>query len=184
MEQLDLFAWPDCGRTMYEAHAVPDAEERTPDFNIRQARYTHAAFGNSGAIGGALFPTRMSNKVVGLYEFIIQPSLSFQRKITEGQGDVRDYANQQYLYNLYLHTETVALMVRDFMQYAERMGPMSALHVFTAATIYESRLLVYFADGQPVEDAKDRDEWLNSIRSYFGPRRKFTLKAEKTLFTK
>lgn len=182
MEQIDLFAWPDCGRTMYEAHTLLEPAVRTPDFAVRQMRYTHAAFGNSGAIGGALFPQKLNKKIVSLHEFIIGPSPAFQREITAGSGDVANMMDPQYLYNLYLHTETVAIRVSEFHNFTEQ-GPLSALHLFTVATIYEMRLIVYFAD-DGIETDRDREDWLQSIRGYFSNRSKFRIKAEKTLFTK
>lgn len=180
MEQIDMFGFEqEQALTRFSEYHNPGI---SADDRVRCWRYAQAAFG-SGPAGSPVRVESLRKDIGRLQEFIIVPNAKFRSAIEAKMGEPRDDFDQKYLTNLYTHTETVAMLVQDLTEYADNLGPLGCMHLFTVATIYETRLLVFWEQNK-LETEHDWKDWIKSLQKYFEKNKKFELASTTELYSK
>lgn len=144
-------------------------------------RHIHAAFGDPAGndLQGTL---KFRKKLVMIHEFVLVTHDKLKASLLKKQGDVSDIYNRdpQYLINLYNHTEKVALFQAEFNEFMTHF--MSAVHLFTVATVYDGRLLVFAENGEPVITAQETLEMLNEIEHFINKSKVYRVHAQNAIY--
>lgn len=144
-------------------------------------RHIHAAFGDPAGndLQGTL---KFRKKLVMIHEFVLVTHDKLKASLLKKQGDVSDIYNRdpQYLINVYNHTEKVALFVRDFEDFMEHF--LNAVHLFTVATVYDGRLLIFAENGAPVITAEETLEMLKEIEHFINKSKVYRVHSQHSIY--
>lgn len=188
MKQIDLF-------DTHGAHEISEYmqldPERLPTEHITQCgRRVHAAFGEPVLTEAYLekYPImkpgklKFRKKLVMIHEFILVTHDKLKASLLKKQGTVSDVNNidPHYLINVYNHTEKVALFMRDFEDFMSHF--MNAVHLFTVATVYDGRLLVFAENGDPLVTAEETLEMLNEIESFISKSKVYRVHSQNAIY--
>ncbi|AWY08571.1 hypothetical protein HOT49_gp316 [Erwinia phage vB_EamM_Alexandra] len=189
MNQIDMFE-------TYGAHEISDYtqleyERLSGEYIAKCDRRVHAAFGDPILTAEFLekYPMlvpgklKFRKKLVMVQEFVLVTHDKLKASLLKKQGNVRQTGNidPQYLINLYNHTEKVALFVSDFREFMEQHF-MNALHLFTVATVYDGRLLVFAEDGAPLVTAEETLAMLTEIEHFINKSKVYRVLASNPIY--
>lgn len=168
MKQIDMFE----KLNPHDVSVYPDLEYDTlsDEYNSKMLRRIQAAFGNATEEEDPGAPVRCKvkarKKLVMIHEFVLVPNAKAQTKLSKNPGKVLDTFDYdpQYLVNLYKYTEDVALFTRDFHDFMEHF--MNAVYLFTVATVYDGRLLVFVEDGKPIISDEETLAMIEEITNF------------------
>ena len=179
MEQIDLFeiAGPhdlvSIIQTDWDGMSV--AEFSSAD------RHIHAAFGDP--VGDNLQGTlKFRKKLVMIHEFVLVTHDKLKSSLLKKQGDVSDIYNRdpQYLINVYNHTEKVALFQAEFHKFMSHF--LNAVPLFTVATVYDGRLLIFAENGAPVITAEETLEMLKEIEHFINKSKVYRIHSQHAIY--
>ncbi|QZE57181.1 hypothetical protein MPK67_gp308 [Erwinia phage pEa_SNUABM_32] len=188
MDQIDLF-------DTAGAHEISEYTQleydRLPAAHITQCdRRVFAAFGDPVLTQEYLekYPSlvpgklKFRKKLVMIQEFVLVTHDKLKESLLKKQGNVRQMGNidPQYLINVYNHTEKVALFMRDFEDFMS--GFMNAVHLFTVATVYDGRLLVFAENGDPLVTAEETLAMLNEIESFINKSKVYRVHSQNAIY--
>lgn len=165
--------------------------ERMPSDDItRSGRRVRAAFGEPVLSADYLekYPgmkpgkLKFRKKLVMIHEFVLVTHDKLKVSLLKKQGDVRRMSNAdpQYLINVYNHTEKVALFMRDFEDFMSHF--MSAIHLFTVATVYDGRLLIFAENGEPLVTTEETLEMLNEIENFINKSKVYRVHSQHAVY--
>lgn len=180
MEQIDLFeiAGPHDLVSIIQTDwdGMSGAEFSSAD------RHIHAAFGNPVEDNHLQGTLKFRKKLVMIHEFVLVTHDKLKASLLKKQGDVSDIYNRdpQYLINVYNHTEKVALFQAEFHEFMSHF--MNAVHLFTVATVYDGRLLVFAESGEPVITAEETLEMLNEIEHFINKSKVYRVHAQNAIY--
>lgn len=180
MDQIDMFGF--CQAQSVTRMAEYHNPHIEPDDRVRNWRYAQAAFG-AGPAGSPRRIETLHKQVGRVHEFVIVPSEFFRAKLVQNMGEPRDADDQTYLTNLYTHTETVGAFVRDFLEYEQDMSLVGCMPLFTAATIYEIRLVMFWHLNK-LETVDDWTAWLKAVDDYIDQEKCFEIHSSTELYSK
>lgn len=125
---------------------------------------------------------KFRKKLVMIQEFVLVTHDKLKASLIKKQGLVHDTNNidPQYLINLYNHNEKLALFLSDFNDFMSDF--MNAVHLFTVATVYDGRLLVYAEDGAPVITAEETLEMLTAIEHFINKSKVYRVLSSNTIY--
>lgn len=189
MKQIDMF----------ETHGAHEITEYTqleydrlaPEYIARSDRRVQAAFGDT--VNPAewfekykhLKPGKLKfrKKLVMIHEFVLVTHDKLKASLLKKQGNISDTNNidPQYLINVYNHTEKVALFMRDFEDFMTHF--MNAIHLFTVATVYDGRLLIFAENGQPVITTEETLEMLNEIERFINKSKVYRVHSQNAIYS-
>lgn len=188
MDQIDMFE-------TYGAHEVTeylglDHERCADSYNTKMDRRVSAAFGSVTRSAEELekFPhltpgtLKFRKKLVMVHEFTLVTSDKAKARMSKNAGVVNDTLdrNPQYLINLYNHTSDVAMFVQDFASYMEQY--MNAVHLFTVATVYDGRLLIFVENGAPLITSEESLEMLGYIERFINKSKVYRVLSGKSIY--
>lgn len=179
MEQIDLFeiAGPhdlvSIIQTDWDRMSV--AEFSSAD------RHIHAAFGDpvEDNLQGTL---KFRKKLVMIHEFVLVTHDKLKASLLKKQGDVSDIYNRdpQYLINVYNHTEKVALFQAEFHKFMSHF--LNAVPLFTVATVYDGRLLIFAENGAPIITAEETLEMLKEIEHFINKSKVYRIHSQHAIY--
>lgn len=188
MEQIDMF-------DTYGAHEISDYvtleyDRLAPSYIAKSERRVQAAFGTQASTAETielhphLTPGKLKfrKKLVLTHEFVLVTHDKLKASLIKKQGTISDVNNidPQYLINVYNHTEKVALFMRDFEDFMEHF--MNAVHLFTVATVYDGRLLIFAENGAPVITAEETLEMLIEIERFINRSKVYRVHSQNVIY--
>lgn len=188
MEQIDMFDTQ--GAHEISEYTELDLERMPSDDITRSGRRVRAAFGEPVLSADYLekYPgmkpgkLKFRKKLVMIHEFVLVTHDKLKVSLLKKQGDVRRMSNAdpQYLINVYNHTEKVALFMRDFEDFMSHF--MSAIHLFTVATVYDGRLLIFAENGEPLVTTEETLEMLNEIENFINKSKVYRVHSQHAVY--
>lgn len=188
MNQIDMFE-------TYGAHEISDYtqleyERLAGEYIAKCDRRVQAAFGDPILTAESLekYPMLMPGKLkfrkklVMIQEFVLVTHDKLKASLLKKQGNVRQTGNidPQYLINVYNHNEKLALFMSDFQDF---MGDfMNAVHLFTIATVYDGRLLVYAENGEPLVTTKETLAMLTEIEHFINRSKVYRVHSQNAIY--
>ncbi|UAW96802.1 hypothetical protein pEaSNUABM22_00315 [Erwinia phage pEa_SNUABM_22] len=188
MEQIDMFE-------TYGPHEISDYtqleyERLTGEYIAKCDRRVQAAFGDPILTAEfrekypMLVPGKLKfrKKLVMVQEFVLVTHDKLKASLLKKQGNVRQTGNidPQYLINVYNHTEKVALFLRDFEDFMEHF--MNAIHLFTVATVYDGRLLVFAENGDPLVSSEETLAMLTEIEHFINRSKVYRVHSQHAIY--
>lgn len=188
MKQIDMFE-------TYGAHEISEYtqleyDRLAPEYVTRSDRRVQAAFGDTvnpvewfekypHLTPGKL---KFRKKLIMIHEFVLVTHDKLKASLLKKQGVVSDTNNidPQYLINLYNHTEKVALFQADFNEFMTHF--MNVVHLFTVATVYDGRLLVFAENGQPIITTEETLEMLNEIERFINKSKVYRVHSQNAIY--
>lgn len=144
-------------------------------------RHIHAAFGDpvEDNLQGTL---KFRKKLVMIHEFVLVTHDKLKASLLKKQGDVSDIYNRdpQYLINVYNHTEKVALFQAEFHKFMSHF--LNAVPLFTVATVYDGRLLIFAENGAPVITAEETLEMLKEIEHFINKSKVYRIHSQHAIY--
>lgn len=182
MKQIDLFEIEGThdlvDRIQTDWDGMSSAEFTSAD------RHIHAAFGDpvesdENPEKGKL---KFRKKLVMIQEFLLVTHDKAKASLIKNQGNISDIYDRdpQYLINVYNHTEKVALFMRDFEDFMTHF--MNAIHLFTVATVYDGRLLIFAENGQPIITTEETLEMLNEIERFINKSKVYRVHSQNAIY--
>lgn len=188
MEQIDMFDTQ--GAHEISEYTELDSDRLHPSTVTRNDRRVIAAFGQPILSDEYLakYPSmrpgklKFRKKLVMVHEFVLVTHDKLKASLLKKQGDVRRMSNAdpQYLINVYNHTEKVALFMRDFEDFMSHF--MNALHLFTVATVYDGRLLVFAENGDPLVTSEETLAMLTEIEHFINKSKVYRVYSQHSVY--
>ncbi|QZE58872.1 hypothetical protein pEaSNUABM28_00315 [Erwinia phage pEa_SNUABM_28] len=188
MEQIDMFDTQ--GAHEISEYAELDQDRLHPSVVTRNDRRVFAAFGDPVLSEEYLtkWPSmrpgklKFRKKLVMVQEFVLVTHDKLKASLLKKQGNVRQTGNidPQYLINVYNHTEKVALFMRDFEDFMEHF--MNAVHLFTVATVYDGRLLIFAENGAPVITSEETLAMLTEIEHFINRSKVYRVHSQNAIY--
>ena len=188
MEQIDLFE-------TYGAHEISDYvqldyDRLAPSYVTKSERRVQAAFGTQAPTAETielhphLKPGKLKfrKKLVMIHEFVLVTHDKLKASLIKKQGNIGDVNNidPHYLINVYNHNEKLALFLSDFHDFMSDF--MNAVHLFTVATVYDGRLLVYAENGEPLVTTKETLAMLPEIEHFINKSKVYRVHSQNAIY--
>lgn len=145
-----------------------------------QTRRIEAAYGQDVADGQVL---KLHKKTILVHEFQLATADSLKKKMQKSMGVVvssgGDAHDPQYLANVYKHQELVAVFCRDFAEWMSLS--LNAVHLFTVATVFEGRLLIFVENGIPLIEHQESADMLVDIEKYINKSRVYKIIGQRQI---
>lgn len=179
MEQIDLFK---IAGTHDLVSLIQTDWDRMSVAEFSSAdRHIHAAFGDpvEDNLQGTL---KFRKKLVMIHEFVLVTHDKLKASLLKKQGDVSDIYNRdpQYLINVYNHTEKVALFQAEFHKFMSHF--LNAVPLFTVATVYDGRLLIFAENGAPIITAEETLEMLKEIEHFINKSKVYRIHSQHAIY--
>ncbi|QZE57518.1 hypothetical protein MPK71_gp309 [Erwinia phage pEa_SNUABM_1] len=188
MEQIDMFKTE--GTHEISEYTELDADRLPNDDVTRNDRRIQAAFGQPVRTADYLekYPglkpgkLKFRKKLVMIHEFVLVTHDKLKASLLKKQGSISDTYDRdpQYLINVYNHTEKVAMFLSDFGDFMSHF--MNAVHLFTVATVYDGRLLVFAENGSPLVTAEETLEMLNEIEHFINKSKVYRVHSQHAVY--
>ncbi|QZE59552.1 hypothetical protein MPK66_gp308 [Erwinia phage pEa_SNUABM_2] len=188
MEQIDMFE-------TYGAHEISDYtqleyERLAPDYIAKSDRRVQVAFGTQAPTAETieLHPhltpgtLKFRKKLVMIQEFVLVTHDKLKASLIKNPGRLSDVNNidPQYLINVYNHNEKLALFMSDFHDFMSDF--MNAVYLFTVATVYDGRLLVYAENGEPLVTTKETLDMLTEIEHFINKSKVYRVLSSNSIY--
>ncbi|QZE60225.1 hypothetical protein pEaSNUABM35_00308 [Erwinia phage pEa_SNUABM_35] len=188
MDQIDMFE-------TYGAHEISEYtqleyERLAGEYIAKCDRRVQAAFGDPMPTAEFLdkYPMlvpgklKFRKKLAMVQEFVLVTHDKLKASLLKKQGNVRQTGNidPQYLINVYNHNEKLALFLSDFHDFMSDF--MNAVHLFTVATVYDGRLLVYAENGEPLVTTKETLEMLTEIEHFINKSKVYRVHSQNAIY--